>query len=258
MKIDQVAVILYTLRDFVQSEDGLRETLEKVAEIGYKSVQVSGIRPEGPEPACIRKACDEFGLTICATHENSRLILEDPLRVIDRLDIFGADFTAYPFPLGVDFKDPRAIGPWLRSLEKSNLLLREKGKVLAYHNHDIEFLRHGGHTIYSRIFEETSLVAELDTYWVQAGGASVLEWTEKLASVRKLPLLHLKDYAMACGRTPQFAPVGAGNIHFKSIVAAADSGGCLYYIVEQDNCYGRDPFECIAESFAFIRDHLVD
>ena len=45
MKIEQVAVQLYTLRDYLTTPEDYQESLQKVAEIGYKSVQVSGPRP---------------------------------------------------------------------------------------------------------------------------------------------------------------------------------------------------------------------
>ena len=52
--------------------------------------------------------------------------------------------------------------------------------------------------------------------------------------------------------------IGAENVHFKS--SGAYTGeisaemlkelGVEYALVEQDNCYGADPFECMAKSFA--------
>ena len=52
----KIAVTLYNLREYCKTESDLAETLEKVAGMGYKAVQVSGV----PLPAdVIRKYLDE-------------------------------------------------------------------------------------------------------------------------------------------------------------------------------------------------------
>ena len=73
-----------------------------------------------------------------------------------------------------------------------------------------------------------NLQAEIDTYWVQYGGANPVAWCEKLTG--RLPLLHLKDYG---------------------IPPAAEASGCEYYIVEQDTCPG-DPFDSIKKSYDYL------
>jgi sugar phosphate isomerase/epimerase len=45
MKLSQVAVQLYTVRDFCQTAPELKETAKKIRAIGYTAVQLSGIGP---------------------------------------------------------------------------------------------------------------------------------------------------------------------------------------------------------------------
>lgn len=257
MKKNQIAVILFTLRDFIQTEAGLERSLERVRSIGYENVQVSGIGPDGPSASFVRNACDRAGLTICATHEPSDLLLSNPEEIVDRLNVLDTEYTAYPFPKDVDFTREEAVVSWLEALEHATQVLRAAGKTLTYHNHAHEFYRLNGRLIYERIFEETSIGAELDTYWVQAGGASPLEWTRSLARAGRLPLLHMKDFKIEFPKEQRFAEIGSGNIDFKPIVEAADAGGCRHFIVEQDQCWGRDPFDCIKQSYDFMVGNLV-
>ena len=42
MSVMRLAAQLYTLRNYTKTLDGFAETLKKVAQIGYKIVQVSG------------------------------------------------------------------------------------------------------------------------------------------------------------------------------------------------------------------------
>src|SRR4051812_35884852 len=101
MKLSQVAIQLYTLRDFCKTAADLATTAKKVRAIGYTAVQISGVGPiPEAEIVAIMKA---EGLTICATHENGQTILDEPEKVIARLRALGTTLTAYPYPAGVDF-----------------------------------------------------------------------------------------------------------------------------------------------------------
>ena len=44
------------------------------------------------------------------------------------------------------------------------------------------------------------------------------------------------------------AEIGEGNMNWPGIVAACESAGSQWYVVEQDTCAG-DPFDSIAISF---------
>jgi sugar phosphate isomerase/epimerase len=113
---------------------------------------------------------------------------------------------------------------------------------------------------------------ELDTHWIHRGGENPVEFIKKYAgSVR---LLHLKDYRIGNVEMPnmagpdgmqkfveaffykpvQFAELGTGTLPLKECIEAGLAGGAEYFLVEQDDTYGRDPFECLKTS----HDHLVE
>jgi hypothetical protein len=39
---------------------------------------------------------------------------------------------------------------------------------------------------------------------------------------------------------------------FERIIERAEGSGVEYLLVEQDNCYGEDPFACLAKSYAYL------
>ncbi len=257
MKLSQVAIQLYTLRDFCKTAAELAATAKKVRAIGYEAVQISGVGPipEAELAAIFRGE----GLRVCATHEPGRMILDETDAVIARLHVLDTKLTAYPYPAGIDFTDPAQIDTLIRKLDAAGAKLRAAGMRLGYHNHANEFHRPvaGGPTVLDRIFHETSpqnLVAELDTYWVQRGGGDVVEWVRRLRG--RQPFIHLKDYKVDPAGEPAFCEIGAGTLPFARIIAEAETGGCEWFIVEQDTCPG-DPFESIRQSFAYIKAHLV-
>jgi sugar phosphate isomerase/epimerase len=255
MKIEQVAVQLYTLRDQLTTPEDYQESLQKIADIGYRSVQVSGPRPISE--AEISALCAEKGLVINSSHENSDLILDDPHKVVENLEAFGCRYTAYPYPRGVDFKSIDSVMDLIRKLDAAGKVLREADKVLTYHNHAVEFETLEGAPILELIYGRTNpeyLQGEIDTYWVHAGGSSPQAWCARLRD--RLPLLHIKDYAEDADGKPRFAEIGHGILDWKTIIATAEASGCEWFIVEQDQCPG-DPFESLEMSFRYIRDNLV-
>ena len=59
-------------------------------------------REGGDAEADLVRLCRENGLTICATHEPSQEILDQPEASIARLQRLGCKLTAYPYPGGID------------------------------------------------------------------------------------------------------------------------------------------------------------
>jgi sugar phosphate isomerase/epimerase len=58
---------------------------------------------------------------------------------------------------------------------------------------------------------------------------------------------------MTAGPDRKFAPVGAGTLDFKSILAAARKNGVRWGVVEQDDCYATPPIEAVRTSYENLR-----
>ena len=63
--------------------------------------------------------------------------------------------------------------------------------------------------------------------------------------------------AVADGQ-PRMAPVYEGNMNFDGILKACEQAGARYLLVEQDDCYGADPFECLAMSYRNLAAKVSD
>jgi sugar phosphate isomerase/epimerase len=135
--------------------------------------------------------------------------------------------TAYPFPAGIDFSSEESISGLIEGLNRSGKVLAEAGQILCYHNHNSEFRKLNGQIILDRIYEQTNpryLQGEPDTFWVHYGGGSNIDYCEKLKD--RMPIMHLKDYCMNEESYFAVCEIGAGNLNFKKIIAAADAAGC--------------------------------
>ena len=253
LRLSQVAIQLYTLRDQCKTLPDFVAALKKVRDIGYRSVQLSGVAVPHLDA---KKALDDAGLTICATHEPGLEILEKPEAVCERLKSIGVTETAYPWPAGIDFKNEASVRKLAQGLDASGAIFTKHGINLSYHNHGIELTSFADTTVLDFIYRETkpeNLKAELDTYWIQYGGGDPAAWIEKLSG--RVPILHLKDYAFSKEDKPVFAEVGHGNLNWPRILAAAEKAGTQWLVVEQDTCPG-DPFVSIRKSYDFLKTKL--
>lgn len=252
MKIEQVAAQLFTIREALKTPKDIAASMKRIAAIGYKAVQVSGMGPI-PEAELVKILAGE-GLTCCATHEGN--ILDAPQAVVDRLSKLNCKYTAVPSPGKLPLQTDVDLRHFISKINEAGRVLREGGKVLTYHNHHVEFKRIGGMLILEAIYSGTDpkdLGGEIDTYWVQYGGGDPAAWCRRLKG--RLPLLHMKDYRITADNKPDFAEIGHGNLDWKSIIREADAAGCEWYMVEQDMCPG-DPFVSLKHSFDYIKEHL--
>jgi sugar phosphate isomerase/epimerase len=256
MKMSQVAAQLYTLRDHFKTVAEAATTLKKVRAIGYTAVQASGV--SHIQPAEFRKLASDAGLSICATHEDPKLILNEPTKVVGILKAIGSKDTAYPYPADIDFGSMESVDTLARKLDAAGEVLAKEGLRLTYHNHAIEFVRlPNGALALDYILDHTRpayLMSELDTYWAHKGGVDVTDYILKLQG--RLPLLHMKDYRLDGRGEPTFAEIGKGTLNFAEIVCAAEEVGCEWFIVEQDVC-PIDPFDSLRISYDYIASHLA-
>lgn len=255
MKINQVAAQLFTCRDLLKTPADIAATLKRVRAAGYTAVQVSGMGPIAEEE--LVKILKGEGLTCCATHEPGDDILHHTQKVIDRLAKLDCQITAYPFPGGVDMTSIESVDAMIAGLDAAGAKMAAAGQILCYHNHNHELRKLGGTTILERIYARSNpkhLQGETDTFWIHYGGSENTEWCERLAG--RLPAIHLKDYMTNAENKQQLCEIGAGNLNFKKIIAAAEKSGCKWFIVEQDSCPG-DPVDSLAQSFRYIQENLL-
>jgi sugar phosphate isomerase/epimerase len=177
---------------------------------------------------------------------------QDPAGVCRDHAVFGCNYIGIgSLPGGVNDEKYDAFVQDFLPVAK---VFRENGCKLFFHNHHCEFIKYAdGEMIFDKIinaFDKDTLNFTLDTYWVQMGGGDVCEWLDKLKG--RVECIHLKDLEMV-GMEQRMAPIGQGSMNFAKIVKAAEAAGTKYALVEQDNCYGRDPFECLKQSYEYLK-----
>ena len=242
----RIGAQLYTVREFCKNTDALSETLKKIADIGYSYVQVSGTCAAEPEWLAAELA--KNGLSCTLTHTKKDLLLEKLPAVIAAHDALNCKYIGLGYH---KFTEDRAtVEDFCRVYRPVAEELAKSGKYFMYHNHATEFVKIDGRTALEHLAESFApdiMGFTLDTYWIQAGGADPARVIEMLSG--RVPCIHLKDYAFG----PKMAVVGEGNINFDRVFEKAEAAGTEYMFVEQDDCYGEDPFECLKRSYAYLK-----
>ncbi|HEY3328849.1 MAG TPA: sugar phosphate isomerase/epimerase [Capsulimonadaceae bacterium] len=259
----QLAVQLYTLRDFLTTEKDTAETFAKIAKIGYPAVQLSAVgsmNGDNPSvsPELARKMLDDNGLKAIATHRPWDALAKDTQKEIDFHHTIGCDYTAIGgIPGDYGAKGAEGYAAWVADAKPVIAKLNAAGIKFGYHNHAFEFERYGEErkSLFDIFINDggPELQMEIDVYWIDHSGTNPVRIIERLHG--RLDVIHIKDKEVvgAWNPGPVIAPIGEGNLDWPEILPALKAAGTKWYAVEQDECR-RDPFDCVRSSFEFLKD----
>ncbi len=245
---------LYNLRDYCKNLDDLRETLKKVAAIGYKAVQLSGVCDYTAEE--INPMLEENGLIAPLTHFAYNRIINDTENTIQLHKDVGVKYIGLGSMSG--FKQSGCskefIDSFVEEVTPAVKKIHDSGLKFMYHNHNMEFVKYGDVTALEYLaskFSPEEFGVTLDSYWVVAGGGDPVEFLYKLNG--RCNCIHLKDMIYnAEDSKVRMCPIGSGNINFKRFCDTAIYLGVEYAFIEQDSSYGEDPFDCLKKSFDYL------
>ena len=246
-----VGAQLYTTREFCKTIEDVAETLRKVAKIGYTAIQVSGFGPVDPKD--VARLAEDNGLTIGSTHIGWDRFQEDLDGVIEEHKIYKCSHPAVGGMPG-EYRSQEGLKRFLDEIVPIAEGLAAEGMDFSYHNHSHELARCGEKTWLEMLYEQADpkhVKAEIDTYWIQAGGGDPAAWIRKCAD--REPLIHFKDMAVTTEREQRFAEIGEGNLNWPTILESVYASNAEYVFVEQDRCYDRTPFESLEISYRNLK-----
>lgn len=267
----QAGIQLYALRE--QMKEDLAGTLAKVAEAGYKHVEIADRM--GMSAGEMKALLDSVGLDLMGAHIGSTDLdsIEAELDYYGELGvkylICGNDFFSYGVPSDV-----------LKRCDVYNRvgeICRERGVTLCYHNHFQEFQRLCRIPAMEWILENTDptfMSLELDVYWSSRAGIDTVEFLKRY--IDRVAILHLKDFPADAPQkldmfdgvllpyqklTPEafdlvtdkklFTELGEGILPLKEMIELGRAAGVPWTVIDQDSTR-IDPFESIRKNKAFL------
>lgn len=278
MNKGKIGVQMMMLRGKVE-EIGVYETMRGIYDLGYRAVEVSQIPMTAENVAELKRASDDFGIKIAAMSAGLEPMLpgapgetlsNDFDKIVSDCKALDCNFLRIGMmPLHL-MGDKEKIMGFIDRAETMAERLAEHGIELYYHTHHLEFQKFDGVYLLDLIKHNTTKLGfELDVHWIQRAGENPVEFVKQYAG--RISLLHLKDYRIGqmdlsevdfndMGKfmhiftnTIEFAEVGEGNLNIPAIMEAGLESGAQYFLVEQDDVYGRDPFDCLKTSAENLR-----
>ncbi len=244
-----IGLQLYSLRDM--ASQNIASTLEKVAAMGYKVLELAGYNGDtgqvyGMSAADFRALVEKNGMRIVASHLGCGYQVGQEetafawwAKAMDVHKELGCKYVIQPFFPGAEsLEELKAKCDYF---EKLAVMAAEHGMLFGFHNHASEFEEIDGKVIYDYMLENTKdVVFEMDVYWVKEGGADPVEYLKKYKG--RFPVLHIKDDSI----------IGdSGKLDFKAIFEAAYAGGMEDYFVEVER-YTMPAEKCVERSFDFL------
>lgn len=264
----KLGVQLYSVRDEMGKD--FEGTLKKVRDMGYEGVEFAGLFDKSAEE--VKALCEKYDLVPVSAHVALHEMLGDE-NVLQTYADIGCKFVAIPW-MSEEYR-PGYPGfeqnlPKLIALAKR---VKELGMFLAYHNHDVEFEKKDGEYVLDMLYHiipADLLKAELDTCWVNVGGADPVAYIHKYAG--RVEILHFKDFAGKKSENMyaligvnggnkddivgdfEYRPLGQGLQNIPALVEAAKECGTEWAIVEIDEpSAGKTPMQCIEESIDYLK-----
>ncbi|MFC4389077.1 sugar phosphate isomerase/epimerase family protein [Gracilibacillus marinus] len=273
-----IGVQMMMLKNKVE-EIGAYETMKEIHELGFRSVEVSQIPMTEENVQAMKRASDAFNLDITAisaplepmmpgmTQEN---LINDYEKIVQDCKTLDCEFIRIGMlPLTL-MGDKDKILDFINHAEEIAIKLASEGIKLYYHTHHIEFQRFDGKYLLDMMKENTKeLGFELDIHWMQRAGVNPVDFIKEYKG--RVALIHLKDYRIGELKVTEedfkengqffkkfmnlieFAEVGEGNLNIPAIMDASLEAGAKYFFIEQDDTYGRDPFDCLEISATNLR-----
>jgi sugar phosphate isomerase/epimerase len=236
MRVDQIALQLWTVRDLVAADP--RAALRAVADVGYRSVELAHLADTpASELAPVLREC---GLQAMGEHIGIDRLRADIGSILDRLTALDCPRAIVPWLPEEDRRTAHGVRRLVAELNSLGRVLEDRGFRLGYHNHAFEFEPLDESTVWDILLAELApnVDFELDVYWAAVGGRDPVATIEQAAG--RIRLLHMKDRAP--GTEPHDAPAGEGTLGMSRIVAAGRDASVEWYVAEQD-----EPREALAD-----------
>ncbi|MBW4079814.1 sugar phosphate isomerase/epimerase [Paenibacillus sp. S150] len=255
-----IGLQLFSVREELKKD--FHGTLRKLAEIGYKNLEIAihnsseGLQAGGGlPPGEARRVIEDLGMKIVSTH-----IFPIDSVAWEDLIAFNQEVGSTSIVCPISFFTSKAdVLQFCLDMNRYGEQAQKIGIDFYYHNHFHEFQKIDDQPIMDMILEHTDkdlVKIEFDTYWALRGGADPVAYLQKLGT--RCDKIHQKDLPatvlpanlletidntellthpqfMALRNPAYFTEIGDGMMDIPGILAAVrEIGAAQYIFVEQD------------------------
>ena len=242
-RLERLGVQLYTLRE--EMARAPERTLEAVAEIGYREVELAGLY--GLSVREMREKLTAVGLHAASSHHGLDVVRDAWDETVQGALQLGQSLVVVPsIPSGE--RTAEGLRRIADDFNRAGAAARAAGLRFGYHNHDWELRPLDDGTVPMRLLLERTDPAvvdwQMDVYWTVHGGGDVMTYLAETAG--RVTSMHVKDRT-ASG---EMVDVGEGAIPFDTILLEAERLGLRHAFVEHDR--PADALESVRRSYLHL------
>lgn len=277
---------LFTIPQLISQD--FSDTLKKLSTYGYKELEFFGPYPfsdkrtierwiglaeqmgitrnafYGYEVAEVKKMLADHGLTSPSVHLDIYTMRSNMTEALKNLSVLEVRYVAIPALIDepIDTADH-----FKRLAEEFNTFgkqMKDYGMQFVFHNHGYEHALRDGEVPMDILLTQTDpdvVAFELDIFWMQAAGASPIDYLKKYSG--RFKLMHVKDAEenvrfSGDGTTPdqwmevfpKMADPGTGVFDIKGIIEAGIQSGTEHFLLEHD--LTPDPETTLKNSIQYL------
>jgi sugar phosphate isomerase/epimerase len=266
---EHLGIQLYSVRDDMAKDPV--GTLKQIAQIGYKNVEHANYVDRkfyGQSAADFKKTLDDLGLYMPSGHtvmgkqhwDESKKDFTDAWKyTVDDAAVLGQRFVISPW---LDESMRANMDDFKRYMDVFNAsgeLCKKSGMKFGYHNHDFEFNTEiDGKRLYDLILQNTDpalVIQQIDIGNMYGAGGRALDLIKQYPG--RFTSMHVKDEIKSSrGEMGGYEStiLGQGVMPVKKIVdAGRESGGTIYFLIEQESYQDKTPLDCAKADYVIMR-----
>lgn len=276
------AVQQFQLGTVLKNEKRAKEVLFRMKESGYDGIELCGFMirrtpffvrlltsaagmPVGNGGLPWKELIAESGLKVVSVHEDLDRILSKTDDVVREANDFQTHNVVLTGVYNFNFTDGECLFPLIDRLNEAGRRLKENGINFLYHNHNVEFLKVNGASVYDVMLACTNpdfVSFEFDSYWATEAGCDALALMKKLGP--RMKLWHINDRGSRL-RKKAMTPIiqsdsmelGTGNLNLIPMVEQAKAQGIEAVILESHrNWIDGSPVKSFEVSARFLNEKL--
>ena len=254
---DKLGLQLYTVRDYLNSEEDMDKSFERLVSMGYTVAQSAGHESEA-----MARLAKKHGITIAGTHYNLDKIVNEPDETMRLHELLGTTNIGIGAMPTEGRETQEGLEKFIKRYNSVAPIYAKNGFRLTYHHHSFEFASHDGKkTMMEYLIQDfdPSISFVLDTCWAANAGVDVCDMIESLRG--RLDILHLKDIKTemidSWANKQVMCEIGKGVINWEKVIKTAESNDVKYYVVEQDTFWSdNDPFKSLEISKEYLKKFI--
>lgn len=242
-----------SLKPYLQTPEELQSSLRKLADMGYRLVQMQWWNPEF-SPELVAGAVRDAGLQCVSTQDFYATVKADFARTVRLNELCGSRCVCVS-GIPSDTLDRESVLSFAGELSDMAARVAPLGMTLAFHPRAREWAEADGApgvTCTELLLQNSpeNVTLGLDLYHSGKAGLAADTLLRRFAG--RVEFVHFKDSVLGADGKEHLTPVGQGRTDWRAAVAACKET-CVPWAFTEQETWDKDAFECMRESLDAMR-----